>query len=56
MTDAEHVAQVVADAERLGESLTAAVDAGVSQAILLPQLIAVMRRYNLLPAGMRLPL
>jgi hypothetical protein len=43
MTPDEHLAQVKADADRLAATLVAASDAGVSQALLIPQLVLAFR-------------
>ena len=44
-----------ADAERLADSILAALDAGVPQTQVLPTLITVLREKELLPKGVRIP-
>ena len=56
MTPQEHVEQVKQDAARLAETLKAASDAGVSHALILPQLVLVFREvFGEMPAGFSLP-
>lgn len=51
-TPAEHVARVKQSAERLAADLVAASDAGVSHALILPQLVLVFREaFGDIPAG-----
>ena len=51
MTEQEHLDEIEAKAVGLAEALTAAVDAGVSQAIIMPKLVAVLQKSGLLPGG-----
>lgn len=55
MTPEEHILQVRADGQALCRSLVAAIEADVSQALLLPELIAVLREGGLLPDMSKLP-
>lgn len=56
LTQAEHVALVQSSARELAGRLRDATDAGVSHAIILPQLVLVFREvFGELPAGLSLP-
>lgn len=56
MTPEQHIAAVKRDAALLAESLRAASDAGVSHALILPQLVLVFReKFGEMPAGFTLP-
>lgn len=44
-----------ADAEKLADSILAAIDAGVPQSTILPELITVLREKDLLPKGVKIP-
>lgn len=53
---AEHVEQIRAAAVALAELLRAATDAGVSHAIILPQLVLVFRQvFGEMPDGLVIP-
>jgi hypothetical protein len=49
MTEAEHVQRVRERAQQLIEALNQAADAGVSQATLLPELVAVFQEAGMMP-------
>lgn len=56
LTDEEHVAGLEASVAEFARLLTAAQDAGVSHAILLPRMMLAFRRsFGELPAGTVLP-
>lgn len=53
---AEHVAAIRATATQLAEQLRGATDAGVSHAVILPQLVLVFREvFGEMPAGLSIP-
>lgn len=55
-TAGDHVERVKSDARQLAESLLRANDAGVSHALILPQLMLVFREvFGEMPAGFTLP-
>lgn len=55
-TPADHLERVKRDATTLAESLRVASDAGVSHALILPQLVLVFRdAFGEMPAGFTLP-
>lgn len=49
MTETELIEQVKEEARKLIDALNAAVDGGVSQAVLLPELMALFRESGLSP-------
>lgn len=56
MTTQEHLAAVKRDAAQLAETLRDASDAGVSPALVLPQLVLVFREaFGEMPAGLVIP-
>ena len=56
MTQQEHLDAVKRDATALAETLRDAADAGVSHALILPQLVLVFREaFGEMPAGFTLP-
>lgn len=44
-----------ADAATLAASILAAVEGGVPQSTIMPELISVLRESGLIPSGMRIP-
>lgn len=55
-TAGDHIEEIKRDATRLAETLRAASDAGVSHALILPQLALVFREvFGEMPAGFTLP-
>jgi hypothetical protein len=56
LTPQQHLEAVNRDATRLAETLVAANDAGVSHALILPQLVLVFRTaFGEMPAGFTIP-
>jgi hypothetical protein len=56
MTAQEHLEAVKRDAAALAETLRDASDAGVSHALILPQLVLVFREaFGEMPAGFSIP-
>ena len=56
LSQAERIARIRAHAQQLAGELRDATDAGVSHAIILPQLMLVFREvFGELPAGMAIP-
>lgn len=56
MTPQEHLDAVKRDAAQLAETLRDASDAGVSHALILPQLVLVFREaFGEMPAGFAIP-
>lgn len=56
LTPAEHLQAVKRNADVLAASLVAASDAGVSQAVILPQLMLAFRQaFGEMPAGFKFP-
>lgn len=55
-TEHDHIDRVKADAEKLAVTLRDASDAGVSHALILPQLVLVFREaFGEMPEGMQIP-
>lgn len=56
LTPAEHLERVRRDTTALAETLREASDAGVSHALILPQLVLVFRQaFGEMPAGFTIP-
>lgn len=56
LTQQDHIAAVRANAKMLALSLREATDAGVSHAVILPQLVLAFREeFGEMPAGFSLP-
>lgn len=52
----EHLGRVRRDAQQLAETLMAAADAGVSNALILPQLVLIFRQvFGEMPTGFQVP-
>lgn len=52
----DHLAHVEAKARQLADALSAASDAGVSPALIMPRLMLVFREaFGAMPAGFKLP-
>ena len=51
MTPEAHIAAIREAAQHLAEAITAATAADVSQALILPELLAVFRESGLVPDG-----